>query len=511
MPPRPALRRRFRARSSARDPIIGLWGRLPLRIRLIAGFAAAMLLVLAAAGAFVYLRVQYALDLRLDEDLAAQSVQLTELVRAGGVPPDNPGVPTAPGEYQILDAGNRVLAASPGLPAGSLLTPHQLDVALRQPLRRDRGTLIPISTRPLRLYAVPLQPGATPPAGQPAVTVAAVRRDQRDEALRELIGQLTLANLTALAIASGVGYRLARAALAPVERYRSEAARIAAGATGVRLAVPDRSDDEVARLGRTLNDMLTALETALDRERLFINDASHELRTPLTLLSTELELALRRPRSAAELEQTLRSAADDTAHLIALADTLLSLGVQPAHDDTAPEVDLSELLTGLVERYRTTTGEALHGEIAARLTVRGNATGLGRVVTNLLDNAVQYGAPPVTVAAAPVDGLVRLTVHDEGPGMSPEFLPHAAERFSRADTARTSPGTGLGLSLVEAIVGAHHGELRICSAGAHHRTMTRFDVPCDHPTHGTTITVMMPAAPPTTDVHPSTPPRSQRG
>jgi two-component system OmpR family sensor kinase len=507
--PRPALRRRVCTRSSAGDPIVGRLGRLPLRIRLIAGFAAAMLLVLAGAGAFVYLRVQYALDLRLDEDLAAQSAQLTGLVRAGGVPHDNRAVATAPGGYyQILDAGNHVLAASPGLPAGSLLTPHQLDVALRQPLRRDHGTLIPISTRPLRLYAVPLQPGATPPAGQPAVTVAAVRRDQRDEALRELIGQLTLANLAALAIASLVGYRLARAALAPVERYRSEAARIAGGATGVRLAVPDRSDDEVARLGRTLNDMLTALEAALDRERRFINDASHELRTPLTLLSTELELALRRPRSAAELEQTLRSAAADTAHLIALADTLLSVGVQPAHADSAPEVNLTELLAGLVERYRATTGEALPAEVAAGLTVRGDATGLGRAVTNLFDNAVRYGTPPITVTAVPVDGLVRLTVHDNGPGMSPQFLPHAAERFSRADTARTSPGTGLGLSLVEAIVRAHHGELRICSAGVHHRTDTRFDLPCGHPTTGTTITVLLPSTP---GVHPGADSRRDGG
>ncbi|WP_328421529.1 ATP-binding protein [Micromonospora sp. NBC_00389] len=473
-------------------------GRLPLRIRLIAGFAAAMLLVLAGAGAFVYLRVQYALDVRLDQDLAAQSAQLTDLVRAGGLPP-NAGRTGAGEYYQVLDAAGHVLSASPGLPAGSLLTPGQLDVALRAPVRADRGSLLPISTRPLCLYAVPLQPGARPPAGQPAVIVAAVRRDQRDEALRELIGQLALANLAALAIASVVGYRLARAALAPVERYRSEAARIAAGATGVRLAVPDRSDDEVTRLGRTLNDMLAALESALDRERRFINDASHELRTPLTLLSTELELALRRPRSAAELEQTVRSAAADTAHLIALADTLLSVGVQPAHADTAPEVDLSELLAGLVERYQATTGEALHAEVTAGLIVRGDGTGLGRVVTNLLDNTVRYGAPPVTVAAAPADGLIRLTVHDDGPGMSPEFLPHAAERFSRADTARTSPGTGLGLSLVEAIVRAHDGELRICSAGAHHRTDTRFELPCAHPTAGTTITILLPSA---SGVHP---------
>ncbi|WP_423202948.1 ATP-binding protein [Micromonospora kangleipakensis] len=79
----------------------------------------------------------------------------------------------------------------------------------------------------------------------------------------------------------------------------------------------------------------------------------------------------------------------------------------------------------------------------------------------------------------------------------------------RADTARTSPGTGLGLSLVEATVRAHRGELWICSVSAHHRTMTRFDVPCDHPTHGTTITVLLPAAPPTAGVHPSSHPRTR--
>ncbi|MEV0808201.1 ATP-binding protein [Micromonospora sp. NPDC050200] len=488
--PRPAVR----TRSVAGEPSAGPLGRLPLRVRLIAGFAVAMLVVLTGAGAFVYVRVRYALDLRLNEDLAARSAQLTDLARTGGVSPNS--ARTGPGEYwQVLDAGNHVLAASSGLPAGSLLTPDQLERALGEPVRADRGTLLPISARPLRLYAVAVRPGAAPPAGQPAVTVAAVRRDQRDEALRELIGQLALANLAALAVASLVGYRLARAALAPVERYRSEAARIAAGATGVRLEVPDRADDEVTRLGRTLNVMLAALESALERERRFINDASHELRTPLTLLSTELELALRRPRTAVELERALRSAAADTADLIALADALLAVGVPPVQDAMAPEVDVSELLTGLVDRYRTGTGateQAISDHITAGLTVRGDATRLGQVVTNLLDNATRYGAPPVEVVAASADGLVRLTVHDHGPGMSPLFLPHAAERFTRADTARTSPGTGLGLSLVEAIVRAHHGELRICSAGAHHRTDTRYDLPCAHPSAGTTVTVLLP-------------------
>ena len=480
----------------------GRWGRLPLRVRLIAGFAAAMLVVLTGAGAFVYLRVRYALDLRLDEDLAAQSTQLTGAARAGTPLPA--AARTGPGQYwQLLDATNRVLAASPGLPAGSLLTPGQLERALHQPVRADRGTLLPISARPLRLYAVPVRPGAVPAAGQPAVTVAAVRRDQRDEALRELIGQLALANLAALAVASLVGYRLARAALAPVERYRGEAARIADGATGVRLAVP-ATDDEVARLGRTLNDMLAALEAALERERQFINDASHELRTPLTLLATELELALRRPRPAAELEQTVRSAAADTAQLIALADALLAVGVQPVQADTAPAVDLTALLTGLVDRYRATVGagpDGLRCQAESELTVRGDATRLGQIVTNLLDNAIRHGALPITLTAARAEDLIRIMVHDTGAGIDREFLPHATERFRRADTARTSPGTGLGLSLVETIVRAHHGELRICSAGIHHRVDLRFDVPCDHPAPGTTVTALLPAA----DRHPARP------
>lgn len=469
------------------------WSRLPLRVRLVAGFAVAMLLVLTGAGAFVYLRVRYALDLRLDQDLETLSGQLTDAARAG-TPPPMPAR-TGPGEYwQLLDAGNHVLAASPGPPAGSLLTPEQLARALHEPVRADRGTLLPISARPLRLYAVPVQPGATPAAGEPVVTVAAVRRDQRDEALRELIGQLALANLAALAVASLVGYRLARAALAPVERYRAEAARIAAGETGVRLAVP-ATDDEIARLGRTLNDMLTAQNAALERERQFINDASHELRTPLTLLSAELELALRRPRTTAELEQTIRNAATDTADLIALADALLTVGAQPAQDDSAPTVDLTALLTDLVGRYRASTGagpDALRCHAEPGLTVRGDAIRLGRAVTNLIDNANHHGTPPITVTAEHVDALVRITVADSGPGMDPAFLPHAVERFRRADTARTSPGTGLGLPIVDSIVRAHQGELRICSAGAHHRVNPHFGVPCEHSARGTTVTMLLP-------------------
>jgi signal transduction histidine kinase len=477
-----------------------MWGRLPLRIRLVAGFAAAMLLVLTGAGAFVYLRVRYALDLRLNEDLAEQSVQLRT---AAGSDPTGAHLPDsllARGQdYQLVDGGNRVLAASSGLTGPSLLRTKELRAALHGPFREDRGELFPISDRPLRILAVPLHTGTTPAAG-PAVALVAVRRDQRDEALRELIGQLALAHLAALAIASIVGYRLARAALIPVERYRTEAARIAAGATGVRLAVPAGSHDEVARLGRTLNDMLGALETALDRERRFVSDASHELRTPLTLLSTELEIALRRTRTTPEYEETLRRASADTQELIALADALLAVGTVP--DPAArpgKRVDVTALLDDLTSRYRSgAPGRLVRLDTEPSLAVPGDPARLRQVVTNLLDNAVRHGAGTITVRAGRAEAGVRIAVHDDGPGMDPAFVPHATERFARADTARTTLGTGLGLSLVETIVRSHGGQLLLCSNGAHHAVVDGGPTApaCTHLEAGTTVTVLLPAVAP---------------
>jgi two-component system OmpR family sensor kinase len=481
-------------RHPAGNPRPAWWRRLPLRVRLIAGFAAAMLVVLAGAGTFVYLRVQYALDRRLDADLRAQSSAVTAELNAGSLGPGNPAVVSG-GLYQILDSTGTILEASPGLATRSLLSPGQVAAASRAPVTTDQGSLLPISTDPLRVLASPLgSPAAA--TGRPAVVVVAVHRGQRDEALRELIAQLAVANLTALAVASLVGYRLARAALDPVERYRAQAARVAAGATGVRLEVA-AGDDELTRLGRTLNSMITALDTALARERSFVSDASHELRTPLTLLAAELELALRRPRPAAELEAALRAAATDTARLIALADTLLSVGAQAGPDQATPTIDLNATVGPVVGRYRDAAGltdTALRTELEPAAPVRIDPVRVERVLVNLLDNATRHGAPPITVSTGSSGGYAQLTVHDAGPGMSAAFLPHAAERFTRADTARTTPGTGLGLSLVDAIVAAHDGHLWCCSGNAHHHPQPA-PVRCSHPGTGTTVAVLLPTMP----------------
>ncbi|MFF7747569.1 histidine kinase dimerization/phospho-acceptor domain-containing protein [Streptomyces sp. NPDC007960] len=156
------------------------------------------------------------------------------------------------------------------------------------------------------------------------------------------------AGLTLLAT-SYVGYRAARAARAaldPVEHYRRGAASLADSASGLRLPVPDDRDDELTRLGHTLNEMLARLEAAGERER-------HELRTPLSLLRAELDVALHRPRTAAELTGTLRSVDTEIQRLIDLTNALLDLEQLGAteHLGRAP-VDLRGLITSAVDPHR---------------------------------------------------------------------------------------------------------------------------------------------------------------
>jgi len=467
--------------------------RLPLRVRLVAGFSATMFVVLTAAGAFVYWRVQFALDRQLNGDLTTEARLVAPYVRPDGSV--GPGVASVAGGelYQVLDARGRLLTASPAMPQHALLSAPRTSQALQSPLFRNIGDLLPTTKDPLRIYA-----SALPHASQQraALLVVAVRRDHRDEALLELLAQLSLAGLGALLVTAVVGDLLARFALRPVERYRIRAADIAAGASGVRLDVPPGRDDEVTRLGDTLNDMLEALEEAVERERRFVDDASHELRTPLTLLTTRLQLARRRQRTVAEHEAILAEIETDVVRLVQLAEHLLDVGTDRRVDDGG--CDLGAVVGAEVER-RNTLARATRGAPPIRASLQEAPVALseaavGQLVVNLLENAARYGAPPVTVTVDTVDGgLARLAVSDAGPGMPPELLDTATRRFTRAETSRTREGFGLGLSLVENVVTRARGELRLCCGGHHARHGARLDVPCDHGDQ-MTVTVLLPAA-----------------
>jgi signal transduction histidine kinase len=453
-----------------------------------------MLVLLTAAGAFVYWRVEYALDRGLDTELAQATAVIDPLVGADGTVTRPESADATGLAWQVLDAQGEVLDSGGPAPQKPLLRASQLDTVGSTGHRTfDVGSLLPISDEPYRVRVSSL---TDRDGGRAAYLLVGVRRDHRDEALRELLLQLGTAGFGALAVASLVGYLLARLALDPVERYRRRAAEIAAGAVDLRLDVPTARDDEVTRLGHTLNEMLAALEQALDRERQFVNDASHELRTPLTLLKSRIQLARRRPRSVAEHERVLDELEVDVTRMAALAEQLLDLNRY--RGDAEGVSDVGDVVSAVLERWRVARPEQA-GDISLNkpqqpALARIDPRVLERVVTNLLDNAFTHGRPPVRVSVRSAGLHSVLSVSDAGPGMPADLLRQATRRFNRAAEARSRPGAGLGLSIVEELVTAAGGELRLCHAGHHDSAGIRTDVDCDHD-EAMTVTVVLPVAP----------------
>jgi two-component system OmpR family sensor kinase len=417
--------------------------RLPIRIRLTLVFAIVMAVVLAALGAFLYLRLGDSLDERIAEDLDARRIALTRVVSTGARDVDPSLLAGEEGLARVIGPGasGPVLATSGN--HGVLLAADELAAAHTRAVTTDHDGY--------RLLATPV--------GDDVVLVGEPL-DDRTDALSALLAQLLVALPLALVASCAIGYAVAGAALRPIEAMRLHAAEISAATSAQRLPLPV-AHDEVYRLGETLNQMLERLDSALERERRFVADASHELRTPLAILKAELEVALRQPRSATELEQALASAAEETDRLVRLAENLLLVarsdrGVLRVARDAIP---VDELLVEVAGRFRggaESAGRVVEVERSTSITVDGDRERLGRALGNLVDNALRHGSGTVRLHAAERDGLVELHVTDEG-GFEPAFLPRAFERFTRADDARTGDGTGLGLAIVDAIARAHGG------------------------------------------------------
>jgi signal transduction histidine kinase len=287
---------------------------------------------------------------------------------------------------------------------------------------------------------------------------------ERDRALRTLDELLFIGGPLMLALTCLAGYGLAERALAPVERMRARAARISGAPRGARLPVTE-ANDELHRLGDTLNAMLSRVDDALERESAFVADAGHELRTPLSILKLELELALSADSSREELETRLRSAAEEVDRLAKLAQDLLVIarakrGSLPLKKDRLQVQQVLEDLAGrfavpLRGRGRTVTVEDADG-----LSVEADPLRLEQALTNLVSNALQHGDGAVMLSAAKRNGTVELHVRDEGNGFDPDFLPRAFERFTHADSSRSRGSVGLGLSIVQVIAEAHGGHAR---------------------------------------------------
>src|SRR3954447_22222813 len=292
--------------------------RLPIRARLTLAFAAAMAVVLAGTGTFVYLRMKSDLEATVDSGLRSRGDDVAALANEGFGTGHSPLTESGEDLAQVVSPAGRVLDGTPGYRRRPLLTAAEL--------RRARGGTIFVERRHVAGVDAPVRLLATPARTDRGRVVAVVGAllDDRDEALHRLLVALLIGGPVALPRAALAGYGVAAAALRPVESMRREAAEVSVREPGRRLPVPP-ARDEIGRLGATLNEMLARLEAAFERERGFVSDASHELRTPLSILRTELELALRRGRTEDELKAALRSAAEETDRLSQLAEDLLVL------------------------------------------------------------------------------------------------------------------------------------------------------------------------------------------
>ena len=429
--------------------------RLPIRLRLMLPFALGMAIVLAATGFLIYHRVAVTLLSSVDQSLRGQAEEASHHLVQGRTVLDR-DAPGGASVGQLVSADGSVLETTPkGLPP--LVS---VDV-----IRHVMADGAAFGTRPIpglrgrwRVLAVPA------PSRRAAVVVAA-SLEQRDEALNRLLREFLLGGPLALAVATLAGYLLAAGALRPVDAMRRRAASIGASTPGARLPEP-RSRDELFRLAETLNEMLARLESAVEHERRFVDDASHELRTPLAVLRTEIELALRHPRSKPELERALRSAAEEADRLGRLAeDLLLFARYDQGHLPLRREqVYADTILEGVAARFDVRareSGRPLRIWHAPGVVLDGDEARLGQALDNLVENALAYGAGAVSLSAVRENGRVELHVTDEGSGMPAQFLPRAFDRFSRADEGRGAGGTGLGLAIVDLVARAHGGEAHV--------------------------------------------------
>ncbi len=298
----------------------------------------------------------------------------------------------------------------------------------------------------------------------------------------------TIVPLT-LILCAGGGYWLANRALRPIQAITRTAREIGATDLSKRLNLHGR--DEVGQLAGTVDHMLERLEAAFARQRQFTADASHELRTPLAIVDLEAARALARPRTPLEYRQAIAIMQQETGHMTRLIDDLLILARADSADAALQRtaVDLGEVVLDVAERLALLAQQsamALTIEALPEALVWGDQGSLSRMLTNIVENALKYGAGRGTQVYLS-GGLRRhdegvgvwLQVADDGPGIAAEHLPHLCERFYRVDHARThSPdttgeappidarptGSGLGLAISQWIVSDHGGTLRIHSA-----------------------------------------------
>ena len=305
-----------------------------------------------------------------------------------------------------------------------------------------------------------------------ALIQSAVPYEPVDKALSQLRRWLIWLISATLLTTAAVGWVLAGGALRPIEMVTRRAREVSADRLDERVPVP-RSSDELYRLATTFNDMLARLENAFNGLRQFSSAASHELRTPLTVMRGELEVALRRPRTAEEYQNVLRTHLSTISDMTRVVEDLAMLAHREAADETIEWslVDLGELSEQCAQRWgaeAASKGIAVDRSRLPSVYVHGEQCLLERLVSTLIENGIRRSPPEgrVTLSVGGEGARVRLSVQDSGPALSAEELERVFERYFRpSESSNGDDFSGMGLGICRWISEAHHGKLEASSAG----------------------------------------------
>jgi two-component system sensor histidine kinase MprB len=284
-----------------------------------------------------------------------------------------------------------------------------------------------------------------------------------DRTLRQLLYVVLAVGGVGILLAAGIGWVVARAALAPVSRFTRRTEALTANPDlSQRLEI--EGEDELARLARSFNATLDALEQSAEAQRHLVADASHELRTPIASLRANIQVLEDADRLPEEERESLR--ADIIAELdelTALVGDVVELARGAKPSDVVDDVRIDQIARALVERAERRAGDAVVFRSTLQPTVvSGEPERISRAISNLLGNARKWSPPGGLIEIDLSDGT--LTIRDHGPGFDEADLPHVFDRFYRADSARGMPGSGLGLAIVRQAAEAHGGWVTAANA-----------------------------------------------
>jgi signal transduction histidine kinase len=437
------------------------WRRRSLRGRVTLASTAGLAVALAGAALLLASALRVSLIRGLDNS-ARQGAREVAALEDAGHPPSP--VPVGPGtvSIQVLDRQGQIINVSPDADRLVPLLPPRVAAA-----NARAGRAVFLNGQPfglpgeVRVATVALRGGGT--------VIAAVAYAPVADSLATLGRALIIGTPVLLVLLAGAVWLIVGSTLRPIAELRRGAQDVTRTGQPRALPVP-AAHDEVHSLAVTLNDMLSRLGAAQQRQRGLISDTAHELRSPIASIRAQLEVALDHPDSQ-DWQQTGSDVLADTLRLAALAEDLLVLARLDEADEPRPaqDVELAALAADVVSRYPDAPVPVLLAQ-AEPCQVTGDPDGLGRMLSNLIDNAARYAQTQVAVSLTLDGQAARLCVADDGPGIPAVDRERAFGRFTRLEADRSRDGedgggAGLGLAIVRATAWAHGGSAWLEDAG----------------------------------------------